>query len=320
MRKVILLITVSISILSCSKSDSIIDCNHALRVLKAKTLNGHVKTLTEFESNVYNSIDFRNKKLLLKKRSGYSVDGNLIYKIGTDIRGIKRDSTRYHYDQNGFCIKTETFNLIDNTEHVSISEFDSLGNEISITHSKNDSVYYWIFNQYDAYKNYTKQIHIGHGDTSITETNYAYNDFGCIVYEKRIDYKTSDKNREFDFISEVHIKYDKNENLTELTKKDDYSGKSISKYYYNNLNRLTRITYSDTTGNISSDDFFDKFENLIHSKSYKNDTISIEMRHEYIYDDNDNWIEQLTYRKDLNREIFNDRPIYLKRREIEYYD
>jgi len=95
--------------------------------------------------------------------------------------------------------------------------------------------------------------------------------------------------------------FDKDGTLTNETTLDQYG------------QPLTLIRY-DTEGNIlrKSGNRFDQFGNNVAELSYSPDgTESVNVEHQYTYDDNDNWIEQTTYQ--------NGSAVYIGGREITYY-
>jgi hypothetical protein len=311
--KTVTAVSICAMFLSCDYDKSNIFLKYSKNDLTELNLSGKVKSLTEISYEVsngfwegwdhfniaYDKIKFHKTYDPIADTGRYTIaDTNTHVKYLFDSTGNKR-IVRYYkhnkvsktdsifYLENGFIIKTKSFDSTGKLTSVSKSQYDKDGNNIANQVLADDNDKNIIFSNKSTYNKKGNRVsyfnYVGQGNLN-GKTFYKYDSVNNVIGECSYYYDGT-------FISVSKYTYDNKGN--KITYKD---------YDYLNGKKLIQNRYMeyDDKGNMTKE-----------TKYYINGELPSETTYKYEYDNKGNWIKK--------KEISHNILIKITERIIEYF-
>ncbi len=314
MKRQIIKILIIALLFGCNNIDYKPKYKDFVNAWERENLIGKVKKLEQYKANVTDSETEKTDNLIVEFSKEFTETGNLLYQENFDNFGKLEQCIKNQYDKNGYQTESVSENFVMPTKSIEKANFDTLtGRQLSTQVISNDSIKFEAFFKFDKYKNLIEQTNIRHGDTTSGRFEYMYDREGRVILKKQIDNSKHGINE-----TTNEFKYDSEGNLFELISKSEVFGEMKSTYEYNGKNRIKKITVYKS-GQMDKETSFDNFYNKTLVRFYKSNALNKEIKYEYEFDKNGNWIQRDTFMK----EHFGDKKtvlIYKETRKIEYYE
>jgi len=318
LRKIYLLILLSIILFNCQNKTELktdlkpiySDFKNALQV---NNLYGKVKKIEHYKTTFQNTEKEDNP--VLKKIEEYTDFGELKKIEYFDNYGELLQTNIIDYNKNQKFIKSVTINKSNKSNIVQISEYDSIKNTSELSVFVNDIIdhkttFYYGKNDYQI-----KRISIKGNDTTETnsEQTFTENNKLLLATEKE---KGNDKPT-----ITIRNKYDNNNNLIESSHKTEWVEMlSETEWEDGRISKQTSYTISADlkkhTNNITE---FDILYNPINSKEFEDSKLNRELKFNYEFDKNGNWIKKNVSMKEHFNNSKEFVPIYVDTRKISYW-
>ena len=260
----------------------IIYSQYSFSDIKKENLNGKIKTLHEsyFEvDNLYEEV---------QDEEGYSDLKIVGFKRGKPKGTDEYIGYKNFYNKSGYI-----------TEYYQYS-YGELNGKVKYLLNENNQKTEFIDYNYVNGKFGEMKKHYSH--------SYTYS-------KNKLTEKSTNINTEKLYSTSIYNYNNGGKMISFLTEYSNNGHKIKQEYIYDSQNYLTQIiTYSNGKRNNGPTFINDSKGNVIETNIYKtkgNSIKKVTLKHQYKYDDNNNWIEKTTYSNDL--------PEIITIREIEYY-
>ncbi|WP_417201476.1 hypothetical protein [Bizionia sp.] len=280
-----------------------------------RNLFGKVKSISEFRAN-FKANDEIDKK-------------NLKSKIQfTDFGGLKRveyfgtfgDTTQieqYEYDEKDNFIESNTELVGANRSFKTLTLTDSINNIVTHKSYLNNSIAETNAIYYDENDRIKKRFEIKGNDTIEYVHKLEFDKADNLISEVQIDKSGNEENKIAN-----NFKYDRNGNLIRSSYKV-HSTEYISEFKWENdkiISRSDFIIYPDESKHLEESNDYDKYYNPTDYKKFANSKIDQEIKYEYEYDKNGNWIKRTVFLKQNSLGSKKFEKAYIEFREIEYWE
>ncbi|MBA6316975.1 hypothetical protein FLV31_19595 [Cellulophaga baltica] len=281
--------------------------------LQEKNLYGKVKKVEYLKTTFQNTEN--EDKSILKKIEEYTDFGELKKVEYFDNSGELTQTNIIEYNKNKKFIKSVSTSKSNNSKTIQTVEYDSIKNTSESKIFVNDTIdhkttFYYGKNDYQI-----KRISIKGNDTTEINSEQTFNDNDKLVLATQKEVG-NDKST-----ITIRNKYDNNNNLIESSHKTEWV-EMISETEWKNgrISKQTSYTISADlkkhTDNIAE---FDILYNLINSKEFENSKLNRELKFEYEFDENGNWIKKNVSMKEHFNNSKEFVPIYVDTRKISYW-
>ncbi|PLW93224.1 MAG: hypothetical protein C0592_06820 [Marinilabiliales bacterium] len=314
MRQLAFISIITLIITSCgSRPDYTPKYENFANDLEKENLIGNVKSIELYVERVVDYQSGKTKQPVLKHRKEFNSAGFMTSAEYYDAVGQLDYSILKEYNENNYNIKNTTQSVLMNMMSIEECKYDSSGNVTEINSTTNDSIDLTIFFMYDEHGSVIKHVLIQNGDTIIKHNEYEYDS------ENRVIKSTHFESDDFEEINETRTyKYDNNGNLVEIINTSNIIGTLKTVNIFNEDNILVRIeTYEN--GKIHMEVEYDDYYNEVNRKIYSNGVLQKEMKYEYEFDKNGNWISRDVLLKDHLNKSSSFIKLSTETREIVYY-
>jgi len=282
--------------------------------LEVKNLFGKVKEFRQFRANIIRPEENETEKPIINIKENFTKNGFVKNTEYFDTFGKSEHTTENYYDKEDYLIKSVQFNNNFPKKMIRLINRDTINKTESESLTINDTLKFKFISKFGKTDNILSRLEIEKGDTTTIFYSYKYDKRDNLIRE--VVNKGEDKT-----INEY--KYDDIGNILESISQTSYFNiKTIREYDSNN--RLNKITEYNTSGDLKERLIgiteYDKYYNPINEKKYKNSELDREIKNEYEFDKNGNWIKKTVSLKEhfLNSKEFV--PICIESREIKYWE
>lgn len=278
-----------------------------------RKLFGKVKQV-EWYKTVYQN-DKKDGKRILNLKEEFTEFGSIKENSNYDNSGELIQNDVYEYDKNDFLQKIVSTNKRTQNSYVMAVYHDTINKTSKRKVVVNDSVNHEIIVFYNDKDFVIKQIAIEQNDTTIVEHKYEFNEADKLVLERQNDIESNKP------IVTNKYSYDENGNLIHSSYKTEWIELITEKTWENQrISKQTEYTVSpDLKKNLDQITEFDELYNQINSKIYENSELNRELKYEYEFDENGNWIKREVSMKEHFAKSKEFKPIYLETRKITYW-
>ena len=318
MRKFYFLTLLSIILLNCqNKTELRADLkpfySDYTNALQEKNLYGKVKKVEYLKTTFQNTKN--EDKTILKKIEEYTDFGELKKVEYFDNFGELTQTNIIDYNKNQKFIKSVSINKSNKSNIIQTSEYDSIKNTSELTVYVNDTIdhkttFYYGKNDYQV-----KRISVKGNDTTEINSEQIFNENNKLVFATEKE-KGNDKST-----ITIRNKYNNNNNLIESSHKTEWVEMlSETEWKDGRISKQTSYTISaDLKKHLNNVTEFDILFNIINSKEYEDSNLHRELKFDYEFDENGNWIK-----KNVSMiEHFNNSKefvtIYVDTRKISYW-
>lgn len=280
---------------------------------EVRNLHGKVKELKIYKSNFQ---DTKPEKPTLNLVVNFTDFGALEQIDSYDNFGKLIQKDIFEYDSTEFLTKRISTNKRANSTYVLVMENDTINKTSTITATINDSIKQKSIVFYNENDYIYKQIAIEEKDTTVARHEYKFNKNAKIVLEVQYE-----KNRNNPIITNQY-KYNEKENVVWSSSKTQgmefimetewREGGIVKETEYqileDSIKQLDRITG------------YNKLFNPINLKIYEDSKLNRELKYNYEYDEDGNWIKRTVSMKEHFANSDKFIPIYIETRKIKYYD
>ncbi len=318
MRKIYSLTLASIVLFNCqNKSELRTDLqpfySDSKNALQGNNLYGKVKKIQYYKTTFQNTE--KEDKPVLNKIEEYTDFGELKKVEYFDNYGKLLQTTVIDYNKNQKFIKSVSINNSNKSKIIQNSEYDSIKNTSELSVFVNDTIdhkttFYYGKNDYQI-----KRVSIKGNDTTVTTSQQTFNDNNKLILatDKEIGNENS--------TIAIQNKYDNNNNLIESSHKTEWVEIfSETEWEDGRISKQTSYTISADlkkhTNNITE---FDILYNPINSKEFEDSKLNRELKFDYEFDENGNWIKKNVSMKEHFNNAKEFVPIYVDMRKISYW-
>lgn len=281
--------------------------------LQGNNLYGKVKKIEYYKTTFQNTEN--EDKPVLNKIEEYTDFGELKKVEYFDNYGELTQTNDIDYNKNQEFIKSVSINKSDKSNIIQISEYDTIKNTSELSVFVNDTIdhkttFYYGKNDYQI-----KRISIKGNDTTEVNLEYAFDDNDKIISSTQKE-KGNDKSMTTNL-----FKYDNNNNLIESSYKTEWM-EMISETEWKDGRIFKQSSYTISadlkkhTNNITE---FDILFNPINSKEFEDSKLNRELKFDYEFDENGNWIKKNVSMKEHFNNSKEFVPIYVDTRKISYW-
>ncbi|SDS11601.1 hypothetical protein SAMN05216503_2023 [Polaribacter sp. KT25b] len=318
MRKIYLLTLMSIILFNCQKKTELRTdlqpiYSDSKNALQGNNLYGKVKKI-EYYKTTFQNIENEDKPVL-NKIEEYTDFGELKKVEYFDNYGELTQTNDIDYNKNQEFIKSVSINKSNESNIIQISEYDTIKNTSELSVFVNDTIdhkttFYYGKNDYQI-----KRISIKGNDTTEVNLEYVFDDNDKIISSTQKE-KGNDKSMTTNL-----FKYDNNNNLIESSYKTEWM-EMISETEWKDGRIFKQTSYTISadlkkhTNNITE---FDILYNPINSKEFDDSKLNRELKFDYEFDKNGNWIKKNVSLKEHFNNSKGFVPIYVDTRKISYW-
>ena len=281
--------------------------------LQGNNLYGKVKKI-EYYKTTFQNIENEDKPVL-NKIEEYTDFGDLKKVEYFDNYGELTQTNDIDYNKNQEFIKSVSINKSNESNIIQISEYDTIKNTSELSVFVNDTIdhkttFYYGKNDYQI-----KRISIKGNDTTEVNLEYVFDDNDKIISSTQKE-KGNDKSMTTNL-----FKYDNNNNLIESSYKTEWM-EMISETEWKDGRIFKQTSYTISadlkkhTNNITE---FDILYNPINSKEFEDSKLNRELKFDYEFDKNGNWIKKNVSLKEHFNNSKGFVPIYVDTRKISYW-
>ncbi|UKM63466.2 hypothetical protein GSB9_00008 [Flavobacteriaceae bacterium GSB9] len=281
--------------------------------LQGNNLYGKVKKIEYYKTTFQNTQN--EDKPVLNKIEEYTDFGELKKVEYFDNYGSLLQTNVIDYNKNQKFIKSVSINKANKSKIIQTSEYDSIYNTSELIVFVNDTIdhkttFYYGQNDYQI-----KRISVKGNDTTEVNLEYTFDDNDKIISSTEKE-KGNDKSMTTNL-----FKYDNNNNLIELSYKTEWM-EMISEMEWKDGRIFKQTSYTISadlkkhTDNITE---FDILYNPINSKEFEDSKLNRELKFEYEFDENGNWIKKNVSMKEHFNNSKDFVPIYVETRKISYW-
>ncbi len=284
--------------------------------LQEKNLYGNVKRIEYYKTE--SLITQKTKEPILNKIEEYTNFGEIEKVERYNQRGNLIQIDHLEYNDKNDWIKTisidKTSNSITSTRVV---KYDSTHNIHKRLVYKNDTLNYQSVTYSNNNNDPLKNIVIKKNDTvAIVDFEHRYNSKNQIIFTKR---NVIDDNYKYSN-SEKNIYDDNNRLIKCIYLNEVVKSEGIYDWKQGRIIQITSyLTSSDSIRNISNITKFDSLNNTTYSKEFEDSDLKNEIKIDYEFDENGNWINKTVYRKKHKPELTDFEVINVYRRKIGYW-
>ncbi|SDF55720.1 hypothetical protein SAMN04487992_1273 [Cellulophaga baltica] len=317
LRKIHLLTLLSIILFNCQnktelRSDLQPIYSDSKNALQGNNLYGKVKKIEYYKTTFQNTEN--EDKPVLNKIEEYTDFGELKKVEYFDNYGKILQTNEIDYNKNQEFIKSVSISKSNNSKIIQIAEYDSIKNTSEITVFVNDTIDHKMTSYFDRNDYPIKRVSIKGNDT--TEVHYEY-DFDD---NDKIKLATQKEKGNVKSMTTNLYKYDNN-NLIESSYKTEWMEMiSETEWKEGRISKQTSYTISADlkkhTDNITE---FDILYNPINSKEFEDSKLNRELKFDYEFDENGNWIKKNVSMKEHFNNAKEFVPIYVDTRKISYW-
>ncbi|WP_139150304.1 hypothetical protein [Cellulophaga baltica] len=280
--------------------------------LQGNNLYGKVKKIEYYKTTFQNTEN--EDKPVLNKIEEYTDFGELKKVEYFDNYGKILQTNEIDYNKNQEFIKSVSISKSNNSKIIQIAEYDSIKNTSEITVFVNDTIDHKMTSYFDRNDYPIKRVSIKGNDT--TEVHYEY-DFDD---NDKIKLATQKEKGNVKSMTTNLYKYDNN-NLIESSYKTEWMEMiSETEWKEGRISKQTSYTISADlkkhTDNITE---FDILYNPINSKEFEDSKLNRELKFDYEFDENGNWIKKNVSMKEHFNNAKEFVPIYVDTRKISYW-
>lgn len=293
---------------SCNLDENEVVTTETDSVWKTENLKSEVKQILQYKSDIIDIKSGAVSSPKISQKKDYSSFGEILKEEYFDAYGKLSEYTKNEYDNKNRLKKS-----ISNYSEIEILKYDENDNPTStIWNFKNIGKSSSLLN-YDSSGNLLSQIDVSDlGDTIRTSYETRLGDSDQIEWQKEI----REENGEV-IVFEREYDYNENEKIKEY---NDISiqGSIRSVYEYRTSGELSKsIGYF--SGKKSSEVEYDKLENPILEKIYREDVLDREVKYEYTYDERNNWIERKVFGNKFIEKPGEFILMFIETRKISYF-
>ena len=281
--------------------------------LQEKNLYGKVKKIEYLKTTFQNTGN--EDKSILKKIEEYTDFGELKRVEYFDNYGELLQTNVIDYNKNQKFIKSVTISKSNKSNIIQTSEYDSIKNTSELTVFVNDTIdhkttFYYGKNDYQV-----KRISVKENDTTEINSEQVFNDNNKLVFATEKE-KGNDKST-----ITIRNKYDNNNNLIESSHKTEWVEMlSETEWKDGRISKQSSYTISaDLKKQLNNVSEFDILYNIINSIEYKDSKLHRELKFDYEFDKNGNWIKKNVSMKEHFNNSKEFVPIYVDTRKISYW-
>ena len=317
LRKIYILTLLSIILFNCqNKTELRTDLqpiySDSKNALQGNNLYGKVEKIEYYKTTFQNTEN--EDKPVLNKIEEYTDFGELKKVEYFDNYGELTQNNVIDYNNNQEFIKSVSNNKSNESNIIQTSEYDTIKNTSELSVFVNDTIdhkttFYYGKNDYQI-----KRISIKGNDTTEVNLEYAFDDNDKIKSSTQKE-KGNDKS----MITNL-FKYDNNNNLIESSYKTEWM-EMISETEWKDGRIFKQTSYTksaDLKKHLDNITEFDILYNPINSKEYENSKLNRELKFEYEFDENGNWIKKNVSMKEHFANSKEFVPIYVDTRKISY--
>jgi len=281
--------------------------------LQGNNLYGKVKKI-EYYKTTFQNIE-KEDKPILNKIEQYTDFGELEKVEYFDNYGELLQTNVIDYYKNQKFIKSVSINKANKSKMIQTSEYDSIKNTSELTVFVNDSIGHKTAFYYGKNNYLIKRISVKGNDTTETNSEQTFNDNNKLILTTQKE-KGNDKSTII-----IRNKYDNNNNLIESSHKTEWIEMlSETEWKDGRIFKQTSYTISvdlkKHTNNITE---FDILYNPINLKEFKDSKLNRELKFDYEFDENGNWIKKNVSMKEHFNNSNEFVPIYVETRKINYW-
>lgn len=340
MKKILLtLIVISSCVFSCSTPENTAVKKNDLAI---SGIRGKVKSI---ESEIFKLIPEKDSFTVGEKINGFAADRNALLEFNTEgnlqsykefyANGKVSKEYAYTYDTKGRLVQrneTDHYGVGSNTNYelnyntndsivkvivtekktkrVDIIERNAENFPIKKEISINDTIYSTINLVYDANNNVIEESEFGYEKLPVRFIKRTFNGQNSKLKEEVVQYINTDT-----ISFENTFSYDSEQKLivAKYNKENDTSYVEVKNTYYDN-GKLKQTTHTPYGGRdiLIMLQKFDENGELIEYARIAEDTRKGTWTHEYVYDNQNNWIEKIDYK--------DGSPLKMIKRSITYYE
>jgi hypothetical protein len=281
--------------------------------LQEKNIYGKVKIIKYFKTTFQNAES--DDEAILNKIEEYTNFGEPKKVEYFNINGERRLANIIDYNKNKKYVKTVTISESNNSKIIQTVQYDSLKNTSELNIFVNDTIDQKLTSFFDKNDYIIKRVSVKENDTTEIINEYKFDDSNNILFSRQQE-KGNDQS-----ITTSLNKYDSDDNLIETIYKTEWV-EMISEWEWKNgrISKQTSYTIAaDLTKYTDNIAEFDILYNIINSKEFKDSKLDRELKFDYEFDQNGNWIKKKVSMKEhfINSKEFI--PIYVDTREISYW-
>jgi len=265
----------------------------------------------------------------------YTNSGSLVSVVDYSADGAVLRTLKKTFDEGGKLLEL-TEQMGEMIMKREVNSYDDAGNLIEkITYTGDGSINKKVSNIYNSKNQLVEkaEFSMSFGELYLSQkTIFEYNKSGKIEKESYLglegesfgsgEWKFDSECNEIEWLNltetgEIKIRQTSqynDKNILIVRKSFDKDGALTSETNLDHYGQPLTIIRYDPKGNIlqKSGNRFDQFGNIVAELRYSPDgTESVNIEHQYTYDDTNNWIEQITYQ--------NGSAVYIAGHEITYY-
>ncbi|MFI1770237.1 hypothetical protein [Thalassobellus citreus] len=281
--------------------------------LQGNNLYGKVKKIEYYKTTFQNTE--KKDKPVLNKIEEYTDFGELKKVEYFDNYGELIQTNVIDYNKYQKFIKSVSINKSNKKNITQISKYDSIKNTSELSVFLNDTIdhkttFYYGKNDYQI-----KSISIKGNDTTVTTSEHAFNDNNKLILATQKE-KGNDKST-----ITISNKYDINNNLIESSHKTEWVEMlSETKWKDGRISKQSSYTISaDLKKHLNNVTEFDILYNTINSKEYEDSKLHRELKFDYSFDANGNWIKKNVSIKEHFNNSKEFISIYVDTRKISYW-
>ncbi|RKE95463.1 hypothetical protein BXY80_1655 [Ichthyenterobacterium magnum] len=281
--------------------------------LQGNNLYGKVKKIEYYKTTFQNTEN--EDKPVLNKIEEYTDFGELKKVEYFDNYGELTQTNVIDYNKNQEVIKSVSINKSNESNIIQTSEYDTIKNTSELSVFVNDTIdhkttFYYGKNDYQI-----KRISIKGNDTTEVNLEYAFDDNDKIISSTQKE-KGNDKSTTTNL-----FKYDNNNNLIESSYKTEWMEMiSETEWKDGRIFKQTSYTISaDLKKHKNNITEFDILYNPINSKEFEDSKLNRELKFDYEFDKNGNWIKKNVSMKEHFNNSKEFVPIYVDTRKISYW-
>jgi len=323
MKKHTILFVLSVLLMGCNHTDNKPKYFDFENAWESENLIGNVKTLEQYKAQVNNPETGEKDLPLIVFKKEFTENGNILIEEYYGDTGQISSVLKIEYDKNGKKIKSTSKSFLFPINSTVISEYNAAGNISTASIYQNDTLYEKGSFEYNSEGRLIAETSIRKADTATGTYAYKFDENGKIRWKKQTEIINNSRHENF-----IGFTYDKHGNLVEILNKAFYgnspSDKAVPEYenktmYEYDLKNRIRKTLRYESGEIKEEKEFDKYYNQVLVKYYTGGTLNREMKYEYEFDAQGNWIERKTFLKQHTSQDKNWIPVFVETRKIVYY-
>ena len=318
MRKIYTLFLLLIIVFSCDKNrnnptDIKPKYSNFQNDWQEKNLFGKVKEIEWYKSTYQD--DKKEGKAILNLKEKFTDFGNLKEISNFDNQGVLIQKNTHKYNNEKFNFKIINKNNQTNSTYIFIRKKDTINKTETRKIFVNDSLNEEVKSFFDENGRVFKQIKIEGNDTTITRNKYKLNNKDKIISETQVR-----ENVDGPIFIEKY-KYDEKGKLIKFSHKS-FGTEHITKTEWKNGRISKRAHYfisQDLKKHLNEETEYDKLYNPIDSKIYEDSKLNRELKYQYEFDQNGNWIKRNVSMKQYFANSKEFIPIYNETRKIKYW-